>query len=231
MASDNTSPPSLSDEVAEWNVGLIPPPDFILGTMGLAVALAKLLKDVPREVPNETEAEKWMRDIAEARARFDRVVEVIRKNGFSSAWPPPLVVGYMRVVYDFQSFWEGPPENKRDDLPGYISRSMDDILYDAREVEEATKNVVVKMDDAKRKLREAAAFIPNTMQEMILRALDGQSATGAELQTQLCGSKETLYGKKGRGGLTELRKLGFVKKISSKGGYYRPDRPPEWKAY
>jgi hypothetical protein len=81
-------------------------------------------------------------------------------------------------------------------------------------------------------LRDAIAFTPTQIQELILKVLDGASATGPMLMLDLgCGSKETLYGKHGRGGLTELVNLGLVKKLPAKRGYFRPDKPPSQKAY
>jgi len=88
------------------------------------------------------------------------------------------------------------------------------------------------VEQAVRNLREAIQFVPSDMQEMILAHLDERAASNHDLMTALnCGSKETLYGKRGRGGLTELVNLRLVKNERSKGGYYRPDKPPVQKAY
>jgi hypothetical protein len=87
------------------------------------------------------------------------------------------------------------------------------------------------LDDAVKQLREAIAFVESDLQDLILSALDGKAMTRDGLCWALRNgenpiSTETLYGKRGRGGLKELIDLGIVKNDRKIGGYYRPLAPP-----
>lgn len=74
---------------------------------------------------------------------------------------------------------------------------------------------------------ESISFLPNDLQSLILQALEHRSMTQLDLMVNLnIGSKETLYGKAGKGGLKELLDEGVVRSDKRLGGYYRPDAPP-----
>ena len=106
-------------------------------------------------------------------------------------------------------------------LPG--DDEIENVFAKAMVVVNAMRNAV---------LASANRLIPSEMQILILQHLDGRAATSEGLLAALnCGSKETLYGKNGRGGLRELTALELVKNDRRLGGYYRPDRPPDQKAY
>lgn len=92
-----------------------------------------------------------------------------------------------------------------------------------------------QLDTATGRLREAIAFIPSDLQELILAALDGKAMTRDELCWALRNgerpiSTETLYGKRGRGGLNELIEVGLVQNNRQIGGYFRPHAPPTQKS-
>jgi hypothetical protein len=64
------------------------------------------------------------------------------------------------------------------------------------------------------------------MQKRILRALDGKVLSKKQLFTELANSNTTLYGKNGKGGLTELCRWKVVRNDRRMGGYYCPQTPP-----
>ena len=64
------------------------------------------------------------------------------------------------------------------------------------------------------------------MQKMIFEHLDGKACTTDDLEGALNTSRATLYGKKGKGALSELTNWGLVINDQRRGGYYRPDKPP-----
>ena len=150
---------------------------------------------------------------------------------FLFCYRPPAELVESTPVPDF---WHGWPPHVPQALRAVV-KAAEKIVYPLGRSAGPTEFVggdVDALDQAVRSLREAILFLPSEIQEVILEHLDGHVANGDELLTMLnCGSKETLYGKKRRGGLTELVNLGLVKNSRSRGGYYRPDKPPVQKAY
>lgn len=125
--------------------------------------------------------------------------------------------------------WEGWDDSVRvflDELVDSVQSVLDAIrngdtpgTFDSGELDGVAQAVEA--------LFRAIEFVPNELQTMILDALKGNAKTQLELMTELnIGSKETLNGKKGRGGMKELRELGRV--ANRRGlGFYRPDAPPD----
>jgi len=72
-----------------------------------------------------------------------------------------------------------------------------------------------------------AEWIPTEVQRDILNALVGVAMTADALEGALEISRSTLYGKKRKGGLTELKELGKIANDRKVGGYFRPDSPPK----
>jgi len=97
--------------------------------------------------------------------------------------------------------------------------ALEDVAGRVVDLVERLRNASVETEHAER---------PNTvLQRMILGELDGRALTGEQLMVILgIGSKETIFGKRGKGGLSDLARRGLIKNDRQIGGYYRPDSPP-----